>query len=502
MNKIYTEINARTNGKYSFVRIPRVELKGGNVSVTVACAADRLEYIKSCADELKRLIKQICAFHAPVMLEFTVVEQTARTVRDKVTEFTDKFPFAASMAGKITAPSATSVKLEMHKSMYELAKNDFLPRLDEYLDNSFLEHVTVETEVTAFDITQDKKASVKKDVGKPTYNITDVVPLSCSDAGVFSSEAKSAGVVEGYNEGITVCGVLVMATDFMSKGAGAKRSRPYEKFLLYDGEQTLQCRFFPHGGFSVVGADILGKSVCAVGNAQAERGRVGEMSMTVAEIGTCMAQGLELPKPFTLPNEYVNIAPQPYEEYVQASLLEKDDELPESLRGSFVAFDFETTGLSVNYDMPTELGAVKIVDGVITETFHTMIDPLRPIPEIVTQKTGITDDMVKGQPRFEDVLPDFYKFSYGSALVGHNIAFDFPFLIKHGNRHGIPFADRRTFDTLGMAPRALPGIEYLTLDNVLEKLSLTNDNAHRALSDATATAKAFIAMSKIIAKQQ
>ncbi len=358
MNKIYTEINERTNGKYSFARFPRVELKDGKVNVTVACAADRLDYVKSCADELKRLIKQICAFHAPVTMNFVAVEQTARSVRDSVTAFIDKFPFAASMAGKITAPSATAVKLEMHKSMYELAKGDFLPRLDDYLDNLFLEHVSVETNVTSFESTREKQNPVKKDVGSPTYNITDIVPLSCENADVFSSDAKSAGVVEGYNEGITVCGVLVMATDFMSKGAGAKRSRPYEKFLLYDGEQTLQCRFFPHGGFSVVGADILGKAVCAVGNAQAERGRSGEMSMTVMEIGTCTAQGLELPKPFPVPSEYINVTPQPYEEYVQASLLEKDDELPSSLRGSFVAFDFETTGLSVNYDMPTELGAV------------------------------------------------------------------------------------------------------------------------------------------------
>ena len=51
---------------------------------------------------------------------------------------------------------------------------------------------------------------------------------------------------------------------------------------------------------------------------------------------------------------------------------------------------------------------------------------------------------------------------------------------------------------MGIAPKAIPGIEVLTLDNVLEKLGLVNDNAHRALSDATATAKAFIAMQKIL----
>ncbi len=166
---------------------------------------------------------------------------------------------------------------------------------------------------------------------------------------------------------------------------------------------------------------------------------------------------------------------------------------------AYQKFDFETTGLSVAYDRPTEIGAVKITDGVITETFSTLIDPLMPIPEIVSQKTGITDDMVKGKPRFREVLADFYRFSYGCPLIGHNIAFDFPFLLKYGNRYGYVFGAHATFDTMGIAPRALAGIEQLSLNRVLDRLGLVNDNAHRALSDATATAKAFIAMQKLLA---
>ncbi|MCH5160485.1 MAG: hypothetical protein J1G04_00490 [Clostridiales bacterium] len=498
MNKIYTQINEKTGGKFSHVRFPHVELADGKVTVTVACAADNIDGVKSCADEIKKLIKQICAFNAPVFLDFAVIEHTPRALRDNVVAFVGKFPFASSIADKITAPSGTSVRLEMHRSMYELAQDEFFDRLDEHLKNCFLLPISVETEITEYTPPQEK--AVKKTV-RSTYTVSDVVPLSCDNAGVFALEAKAAGAVDGYGENITVCGVLVMATEFMSKGGGAKRSRPYEKFLLCDGEQILQCRFFPHGDCLIVKADLLGKVVCVVGDAQVERGRGGEVSLTAKEIATCSAQGIGELKPFAAPNAYATVSPKPYEEYVQASLFGGEDDIPQSLKCSFVAFDFETTGLSIDYDMPTELGAVKIVDGVITETFHTMIDPCRPIPEIVSQKTGITDDMVKGQPRFEDVLPDFFKFCEGSALIGHNIAFDFPFLIKHGNRHGISFAKKRTFDTLGMAPRAIPGIDTLTLDNVLENLGLTNDNAHRALSDATATAKAFIAMSKLIAKQ-
>ena len=109
--------------------------------------------------------------------------------------------------------------------------------------------------------------------------------------------------------------------------------------------------------------------------------------------------------------------------------------------------------------------------------------------------------MVKGQPLFDDILPDFYKFSQGCSFVCHNIAFDFPFLLKGGNRNGFLFGDRKTYDTMAIAPVALPGIPKLSLDKVLEGLGLVNDNAHRAMSDATATAKAFVAMHRILAEK-
>ena len=209
MNKIYTQINEKTNGKFSHVRFPRVELTDGKVTVTVACAPENLDVVKSCADEIKKLIRQICAFNAPVFLDFAAIEHTPRAVRDKVSEFVGRFPFAESIADKITA-TGTTVKLAMHKSMYELAKDDFFPRLDEYLKNCFLLPISVETEVTEYSQQQDKP--VKKAVAKEIYTIAEIIPLSCGSADVFSAEAKSAGAVEGYNENITVCGVLVMAT--------------------------------------------------------------------------------------------------------------------------------------------------------------------------------------------------------------------------------------------------------------------------------------------------
>lgn len=493
MNKIYNEINARTDGKYENVRFSEVAFDNNCAEVRVTCVKGDEEKLKT-DKELEQLIAELCPLHTPIKFTVEAEDLSPRKLRDTVAAFMRKIPFVAPVADDVRASDdPPTVKLTMHENMLALAKNDFLPRLDEFLKNAFV--TAVEVKVESISLSQEDGGNA---VHEPKiYEITDVKPLYGS---LDASSALSAADVVGNNENITVCGILTMATDFLSKGAGAKRSRPYEKFVLYDGDITLQCRMFPHDGFSVVDADLLNKPVCVVGNTELERGRTNECAMTVKSLALCNAAGLTALKLRPEPKTYETVRPAAYEEYIQASLFGEADVLPPALLGTFVAFDFETTGLSILYDKPTELGAVKIVDGVITETFSTLIDPKRPIPEEVSKKTGITDDMVKGQPLFEDVLPDFYKFTRGASLIGHNIAFDFPFLLKYGNRAGYAFGDRKTFDTLGLAPRAIPGIEVLTLDHVLGELGLVNDNAHRALSDATATAKAFIAMQKRLYK--
>ncbi|MCH5162968.1 MAG: 3'-5' exonuclease [Clostridiales bacterium] len=494
MNKIYSIINERAGGQYKDVRFSQVVFDNVGATVTVTCKPSEMRAI-AADGELKAMLEDECAFNLPLKINVVAEDVSAIAVRNAVVDFTRKFPYVSSVADNVTVSGEPpTVRIEMHESMKKLAEGDYVPRLNEFLKNRYITPIAVAVETAQLETSADGEKKREPVV----YEIGGLEPIFGT---VDAQKAVSAADVIGNNDDIAVCGVLAMATDYLSKGSGAKHSRPYQKFLLYDGTGTLQCRCFPRDGFSLIDAGVVGQTVCAFGNTEVERGRVGETSMTVrglSRVGTGGPKAFETKK---APDKYVTVKPAPYEEYVQASLFAGEDVLPKSLMGSFVAFDFETTGLSILYDKPTEIGAVKIKDGVITETFSTLIDPKRPIPEEVSKKTGITDDMVRGKPRFEDVLPDFYKFSYGCALIGHNIAFDFPFLIKYGNKFGWPFGDRRTFDTLGMAPKAIPGIDILTLDRVLDSLGLVNDNAHRALSDATATAKAFIAMSKILARK-
>lgn len=486
MNKFYREINSRTNGKYSAFRFPSVKVRGDYAEISVV--SDRTVSDAEIA-ELTQLATEICAFHAPVRISVRNSAPDRDALRAAVTAFIGKFPFAATLANDFTVSDTNgfSVTLKMHDGMLALARAEFLPRLAEFFENNYIQPIAVNVEKSELPRSVDPYGAPLV-VEKKEYAVT---PLASVGGNMTADTALSVAHIVGDGYDMAVCGVLTMLTEYTSKSG-----RAYQKFVLYDGENTVQCSYF---GTPELTHDLTNTVVCVVGNVQTAGDRAGEYTMKVFSVARCTADGLKVFAPPAPVEAYGTVSPKPYEEYVQTSIFEKGGAIPDILRGSFVAFDFETTGLSVMYDRPTEIGAVKITDGVITETFSTLIDPLMPIPDVVSQKTGITDDMVKGKPRFREVLGDFYKFSYGCPLIGHNIAFDFPFLLKYGNRYGIAFGTHATFDTMGIAPRAIQGIEQLSLNRVLEHLGLVNDNAHRALSDATATAKAFISMQKRLA---
>ncbi|MEE1043184.1 MAG: exonuclease domain-containing protein, partial [Clostridia bacterium] len=98
------------------------------------------------------------------------------------------------------------------------------------------------------------------------------------------------------------------------------------------------------------------------------------------------------------------------------------------LDSEFVVFDIETTGLSPVTETITEIGAVKVKNGQITETFNKFVNPGKAIPQKIVELTGITDAMVADADPINVVLPEFYEFIGDAALVAHNASFDYRFL--------------------------------------------------------------------------
>lgn len=162
----------------------------------------------------------------------------------------------------------------------------------------------------------------------------------------------------------------------------------------------------------------------------------------------------------------------------------------DTLQDSFVVFDIETTGFSPIKNRIIEIGAVKVEGGEITERFSKFVNPQVPIPFEIHQLTGITDDMVSGAARIEEVLPEFLEFSKGCKLVAHNAKFDMSFIIENCKRLGYD-AKFTYLDTLGLARVLFPASGKHTLDAVAKILKVSLNNHHRAVDDAECTAHIF-----------
>ena len=155
----------------------------------------------------------------------------------------------------------------------------------------------------------------------------------------------------------------------------------------------------------------------------------------------------------------------------------------------YVALDLETTGLDPARDSIIEIGAARFRGNEILETWSSLVDPGTHVPGMVSRLTGITDEMVQGQPTLSMVAPSLLNFIGEAPIVGHNIGFDVRFL----QMHGLPVYNL-TIDTFELATILLPLQGRYTLTSLSQSLGIELENAHRALDDAIASARLFQAL--------
>lgn len=153
-----------------------------------------------------------------------------------------------------------------------------------------------------------------------------------------------------------------------------------------------------------------------------------------------------------------------------------------------VVFDFETTGLDGQQDRIIEIGAEKLIGFEVVDTFSTLISTNVELSPYIQKLTGITPDMLVGQPEIEKVLPDFLKFIDGSLMVAHNAEFDFMMLKAAALRLGYD-VDLPCFCTLKMARLLLPTIENRKLDTLAQHYGLTFGSRHRSSGDVRVTSE-------------
>ena len=156
----------------------------------------------------------------------------------------------------------------------------------------------------------------------------------------------------------------------------------------------------------------------------------------------------------------------------------------------YVVFDIETTGLYPATESITEIGAVRVKNGEIEDSFGMFVNPGKHIPLHITKLTGIHDDMVKDAPSVKDALKAFAEFAGDACLVAHNAPFDTGFVFRKGRENGIAFKSG-VIDTLTLTKRVYTDLHSYSLNNIADYLNIPLHH-HRAKNDAECTAKIFI----------
>lgn len=179
---------------------------------------------------------------------------------------------------------------------------------------------------------------------------------------------------------------------------------------------------------------------------------------------------------------------------VPLNIVTKEDK--RSINDEIIIYDVETTGLNFDRDRLTEIGAVKIKNLRVIDSFNIMVNPERPIPQKIVELTGINDGMVANAPKERQAVEEFFRFCGDNpVMVAHNARFDNSMIDAVCRRHNIPH-EYTSIDTLIMSRAMLPELGRHTLDSVARHLKLGKFEHHRACDDAMILAKIFIKLAE------
>ena len=156
---------------------------------------------------------------------------------------------------------------------------------------------------------------------------------------------------------------------------------------------------------------------------------------------------------------------------------------------NFICLDLETTGLNPKKDRIIEIGAVKVREGKIVDTFQSLIDPKQELEERVESLTGISAKELCGQPIIQEILPELKEFLEEDVLLGHRVLFDYSFLKRAFTNENITF-ERKGLDTLKLARQFVADCESKKLESLCQHYGIRHQ-AHRALGDARATVELY-----------
>lgn len=177
----------------------------------------------------------------------------------------------------------------------------------------------------------------------------------------------------------------------------------------------------------------------------------------------------------------------------KADRIEKGESLL-ALPSTYTVVDLETTGLDPQWNDIIEFGAMRVVDGVVTEKYSQLVNPGYEIDEFITELTGITNEMLAEAPAVNAVLSAFLEFVGDGVVIGHNVNFDINFIYdtcisvldKHFKNDFV--------DTMRLSRRLFPQESHHRLCDLIERFHVDEAVEHRALADVEQTNRCYLFM--------
>jgi len=261
----------------------------------------------------------------------------------------------------------------------------------------------------------------------------------------------------------------------------AKNINKAEKVKKYDNAEEKRVELHAHTQMSTMDAIASAKSLVKLAK------QYGHKAVAITDHGVVQA----FPEAFHEKDDTIKIL-YGTEGYIVNdcdNLIYKGEN--RALTDEVVVFDIETTGLSPQSEKITEIGAVLIKDGKISDTFETFVNPGKPIPAKIVELTGITDEMVKDSPSQDDAVDAFMEFVGGRPLIAHNADFDTSFI--RANLSGrVENSSLDYLDTLALCRTLVKEEKKHKLDIMAKHFGIENPSHHRAVNDAQVCAEIYL----------
>lgn len=528
------KFNEETNGEFDFIKLNAVEVNitKQNIDLILLYPSDKENSINAYKDKILQSINKIFKTSAMLNVKFKKSFFDFAFFKSSLFAFLIKYPSISNTIcdGDVLCnehSDAHLVTLQLEKSVFDYCKQEKLQsKIERFIKMNYCEDIRIELvskDDSTFEIAEKVVVSTAKLVLDEAggrlirpQNVEDFIGGIIYEPAIYIEDAKSEG------EGVVLCGTITRLTEHARKAKSVEKDsdsdntaikiekpnedKKFYKFILTDISGSINCIYFPSKKtIEQFGLLKEGKQIVCKGRLQLDTYKGdGSYSYSVRDISLCtIDKNLKVNRlKRKIPDEYSVIFPSPYVVTEQASLFDAKEKdavaVSKFLLGkTFCVFDLETTGFSPDFDQIIEIGAVKMIDGIITETFTSLVDPLVNIPERITTLTNICNKDVIGKPLIDDVLLDFTKFCDSTILVGHNVQFDLGFISAKGKPSGIYF-DHEHYDTLNLARKYFPKLGKYKLDTLVKHFNLNNQGAHRGLNDALVTAQLFYEISKMM----